>query len=361
MAFDASTNSLVVFASRHDFHALRRLIKKLDLPRKQVLVEALVLEVLLDRTLDMGVAFHAGRSMSVAGKESVVVGGFDAGRSLQPSRLAGDLVGLGGAVFGPALDAATSRLFGVTADLPSFGALLRLLQRDNDVNVLSSPHLLILDHEQGDLAVGQNLPFPSGFLAGFSGLAAVQRQDVSLRMKISPSVNADGWIHLDLDVQISELAAPNFNGLGPATSKRAVRTSVFCRDQQTVVIGGLMVDRVSETARKIPLLGDIPGLGILFRDSSRQTQKSNIVIALTPRVVSHPDDLVRIAEAKARERRELTERLAAMEQPSEVHAPGIAGEVATRGMLEEIHRATRDVDGEDEALRRMRAREAAIP
>jgi general secretion pathway protein D len=371
VTFDAATNSLVVNSSLKDFQSLRRVIEKLDGPRKQVYVEAMILEVLLDKSRDLGVAYHGGLPTSVGGKESVVLGGFDAGKTLSPATLAGDLVGLAGAVFGPALEASTSRLFGTQVDIPSFGAFVKLLQKNNDVNVLSTPHLLITNNQEGEISVGQRLPFPGGFLGGFGGGipgqqgagglggllggTSVSREDVSLRMKLIPSVNEYNMIRLDVDVEISDLASPNFNGLGPATTKRTAKTPVVCKDQQTVIIGGLMSDRQSDTVQKIPVLGDIPVLGFFFRNTSKQLVKSNIIIALTPYVITDMEDLRRVAEKKMRERREFIERFSAVEDKA--HFDAAIDYRRKRGMLEEINRASREIDDEEAALRVIRERE----
>jgi general secretion pathway protein D len=368
LTFDGSTNSLVIFSSLKDFQSLRKVIIQLDLPRKQVYVEAMIMEVLLDKTRDLGVAYHGGFTPSIGGEQSVVLGGFDANKTLSPQSLAGDLLGLSGAVFGPALGATARQLFGQNVDIPSFGAFVKILQKNNDVNVLSTPHLLITNNQEGEISVGQNLPFPGSLLGGFGGLGAqagglgsiipqvsVQRQDVSLRMKLLPSVNEHNMIKLDVDVEISDLAATNFNGLGPATTKRTAKTPVFCKDQQTVVIGGLMSDRVTDTVHKIPILGDIPVLGFFFRNSSKQIQKTNIIIALTPYVISDMEDLRRVAEKKMRERREFIERFSAIEDNANIESN--IDYRRKRGMLEEINRTAREIDEEEQQLRLLRERD----
>jgi general secretion pathway protein D len=367
VTFDGATNALVVYSSLKDYQSLRRVIEKLDSPRKQVYVEATIMEVILDKTRNVNIGYHAGFPQSIGGKDSTVIGGYNAGQSLSPAALAADLSGLTGAIFGPALNATVTRLFGVTTDIPSFGVFIKLLQKNNDVNVLSSPHLLITNNQEGEISVGQNLPFPGGILGGFGGLqggaaaagglfpqVSVQRQDVSLKLKLVPSVNEQNMIKLDVDVEISDLASPNFNGLGPATTKRTAKTPIFCKDQQTVVIGGLMSDRVSETVQKIPILGDIPVIGFLFRQTEKQMVKTNIIIALTPYVISDMDDLRRVAEKKLRERREFIEMYSASEDNYK-EPEGFGGR--SRGMLEEINRSVREIDDEENQLRILRERD----
>jgi general secretion pathway protein D len=258
--------------------------------------------------------------------------------------------------------------------LPSFGAFLQLLQTNNDVNVLSNPSLLITNNQEGEISVGENLPFPGQLLGGFGGIpglggqqqgalgglggfpsVGVQRQDVALKMKLTPSVNDNNMIRMEVDQEISDVSAPNFNGLGPATSKRSAKTTVVARDQQTVVIGGLMTDRASETVKKIPILGDIPVLGFFFRSTSKTMKKSNIIIALTPYVISDLDDLRRVAEKKLRERREFIDRYSALDDKTQLEAN--IDYRRKRGMLEEINRTAREIDNEETELRQLRERE----
>ena len=372
VTFDPATNSLVVYSSLKDFQSLRRVIDKLDAPRKQIYVEAMIMEVLLNKTRDVGVSYHGGLPITQGvGGDKILLGGFNAGKTLQPQAIAGDLMGLAGALFGPALDSAATRIFGTNVDIPSFGAFVKILQSNNDVNVLSTPHLLITNNQEGEISVGQRLPFPGSFGGGFGGLpgqqggaaglgglfpqVSVNREDVSLRMKLIPSVNEHNMIRLEVDVEVSDLLAPNFNNLGPATSKRTAKTPVYCKDQQTVVIGGLMADRVSDTVQKVPILGDIPVLGFFFRQTKKEMQKSNIIIALTPYVIDDMDDLRRVAEKKLRERREFIDRYSAAEDQAKLE--GNIDYRRKRGMLEEINRTAREIDDEESALRRIRERD----
>ncbi len=122
----------------------------------------------------MGVSYHGGypiTNTSFPGTEgdSVAIGGFNAGKTLSPAALAADLTGLAGALFGPALSATATRIFGTNVDIPSFGVFVKILQENNDVNVLSSPHLLITNNQEGEISVGQRLPFPGSFLGGGLG------------------------------------------------------------------------------------------------------------------------------------------------------------------------------------------------
>ena len=368
ITFDAPTNSLLVMSSFKDFQALRRVIEKLDAPRKQVFIEALILEVTTDKARQIGASYHAGWGQNIAGKQSLALGGFNANQTLgaafDPKTLLNNMGGLSAALFGPGIDPNQTKLFGVlNVNIPSFGVFLQLLQTNNDVNVLSNPHILIMNNQEGEITVGENLPFPgammgtalTGGAAGYTPYLSVNRQDVALKLKLLPSVNEHNVIRLDVEQEVSDVEAANYNNLGPATSKRSTKTTVVARDQQTVVIGGLMSDRASETVTKVPILGDIPVIGFFFRSSSKDLKKTNIIIALTPYVISDLSDLRRVAEKKMRERREFIERYSALED--RVTLDKDLDFRRKRGMLEEINKTVRDMEEEERELRQIRERD----
>ena len=171
-----------------------------------------------------------------------------------------------------------------------------------------------------------------------------------------PSVNEHNMIRMEVEQKIEDILNPNFNGLGPATSLREAKTTVVTRDQQTVLIGGLMSDRSTETVLKVPILGDIPILGFFFRSSTKQKQKSNIIIALTPYVISEPGDLRRIAEKKMRERREFIERFTAFQDTAALESD--VDYSKKRGLLEEINRSVREIESEESEMRGIRERDS---
>jgi len=367
ITFDAPTNSLLVMSSFKDFQALRRVIEKLDAPRKQVFIEALILEVTTDKARQIGVSYHAGAGESIAGKQSLALGGFNANQTLgaafDPKTLLNNMGGLSAALFGPSIDPNQTKIFGVlNVNIPSFGVFLQMLQTNNDVNVLSNPHILIMNNQEGEITVGENLPFPGAMMgsaiggaAGYTPYLSVNRQDVALKLKLLPSVNEHNVIRLDVEQEVSDVEAPNYNNLGPATSKRSTKTTVVARDQQTVVIGGLMSDRASETVTKVPILGDIPVIGFFFRSTTKDLKKTNILIAITPYVISDLSDLRRVADKKMRERREFIERYSSLED--RVTLDKDLDFRRKRGMLEEINKAVRDMEDEERELRQIRERD----
>ena len=211
--------------------------------------------------------------------------------------------------------------------------LIKALQTNSDVDVLSNPHLLIMNNEDGEISVGSRVPFPvSTFglgggaapggaapIPGFAGVSSffpnVQREKVALELKLTPHVNEHDMVRLEVDEKISELA-PGSSNLGPSTSERTAKTIVVAKDQQTILIGGLMSDKVINTVTKVPLLGDIPILGFFFRNSTKKVVKTNLIIALTPYVISDMSDLRRVLEKKMKERREFIERFGGQERPN---------------------------------------------
>jgi general secretion pathway protein D len=182
----------------------------------------------------------------------------------------------------------------------------------------------------------------------------VQREKVALELKLTPHVNEHDMVRLEVDEKISELA-PGSSNLGPSTSERTAKTIVVAKDQQTILIGGLMSDKVINTVTKVPLLGDIPILGFFFRNSTKKVVKTNLIIALTPYVISDMSDLRRVLEKKMKERREFVERFGGQERPNP------EAEITYRkkvGMLEEINRVAREVQKENDELTRIRTQQS---
>jgi general secretion pathway protein D len=374
--FDRPTNSLIVVSSLKDYQSVRRVIERLDSPRKQVFVEAMILEVTLDKERDLGASFHGVKPQNLFGlsSPSLIVGGLNPTKTLFPAGALGDTMLAG--VLGPVLTPDQAKSLGTTTtstvDIPEFGVLVKALQMNNDVDVLSNPHLLIMNNEDGEISVGSRIPFPvstlglgggapgatpgaaGGLLGGFGGLfPQVQREKVALEMKLTPHVNEHDIIRLEVDEKISELA-PGSSNLGPSTSERTAKTIVVAKDQQTVLIGGLMSDKVINSVTKIPILGDIPILGFFFRSTTKHIVKTNLIIALTPYVINDQSDLRRVLEKKMKERREFVERFGGEERPNPESQIDYRRK---RGMLEEINRAAREIEGEERELDELRRKE----
>ncbi|MCK5796052.1 MAG: type II secretion system secretin GspD [Deltaproteobacteria bacterium] len=360
---DKATNSLVIVASTKDFLSLRRVIRRLDIPRRQVFIEAVIMEVSLDKSNKMGFAYHGGKLFGQGDSQSI---GFGAVQHSNWQSMVIDplsLMGLAAGARGALVDG-SAELLGISADIPGFGVMFQAMQQDNNINVLSSPHILTTDNEQAEISVGQNLPFQGAFMGGGIGAAAgaagmgsflpsvsVQRQDVALKLKLTPHVNDSDMVRLELEQEVSDISSPNFNGLGPATSKRTAKTTIVVRDQQTVVIGGMMQERVTNTVSKVPLLGDIPILGFLFKYRTKSTVKTNLMIILTPYVIRDQSDLRRIFEKKLKERREFIERYTSFDPHDVGHDVDYRHK---RGLLSEINRVGMQIEKEAALLKEAR-------
>jgi general secretion pathway protein D len=328
---DKSTNSLVVVASQNDYRSLVRVIERLDVPRRQVFVEAVIMEVDMTRETDVGVSLHQGFTVNTSQGQAVGIFGTKYSGSTPPSFSIANLANYGGflaGIQGPAIPALTA----LGLSVPSFGVVLHALQTSAGVNVLSTPHLLTTDNEEAEITVGQNVPFQAGFApqslpgvnassvpstatgslgAAIGGLGAyyapISRQDVALKLNIKPQINAAGdYIKLTINESDEEIVS-NDPVLGPTLAKRTAKTTVVAKDQETVVIGGIIQDRTIENASKVPVLGDIPVLGILFRETTKQTIKTNLLLFLTPYIIRDSSDFRRIFERKMAERQKFVE------------------------------------------------------
>ena len=332
---DKATNSLVITSSLRDYASIRTVIDKLDRPRRQVFIEAVILDVSVDHTNQFNINYHAGAAPNVGGGgDSLVYGGFNPLTSiLLPS--ADNLQGLALGVRGPDIDG-TTNLLGTGLTVPAFGVVVNALATSSDANVLATPHIIATDNVPAEISVGQNIPLQTnlggmgsslGSLAGlaggqagsaasslgalgglgFGGFAA-PRQDVGTKIKVVPHINDSSEVRLELTEEISEQGAAS-GALGAVSiTKRTAQTTVVVRDQQTVVIGGLMRDAVVTSESKIPVLGDLPLLGFLFRNSTNTKQKTNLLLILTPYIIRDQNDLRAIFERKMQERQEFLDR-----------------------------------------------------
>ena len=296
-----STNSLVVVSSLQDFRNLKKVVEKLDVKRKQVFVEAAILEVSIDNNLEYGNAYAAmGYEVTVAGEKVPLFFG-KALSSPTPGLVAGMV---GASVDGTAGMPGLSLVDGV----PSIGLILNAAQNDSTVNVVSTPHLLTTDNEEAEITVGETVPFPSGnILTSTTGSTITYtREDVALKLKIKPQINESGYMTLEINQEMTELGAQT--DYGYKTTKRQAKTKINAENEQTIVIGGLMKDTVTEGENKIPILGDIPVIGNLFKYKKVNKAKVNLLLILTPHVVDSKEDFERILRKKMEERDEFARK-----------------------------------------------------
>ncbi len=313
---DKPTNSLIINASPDDYRTIEEIIAKLDIKRKQVYVEALVLELSMDATQRLGAslsgAVNLGNDSLIFGSSNlntgpVTFGDFTNGDSGSASLLTQAVEGLlTGGFFNPITVKGPN---GTDITVPSLSVLIDVSKTDADVNLLSAPRLLTSDNEEAEIIVGANVPIITGRLTdtgGAGGLAqsvAVERQDVALILRFTPQITAGDLVRLNVYQELTDIA-PATPGLvasvgspsdvGPTFTKRVLRNTVLVEDGKSVVLGGLIDTNVTETVSKVPLLGDIPLIGWLFKRTSTTEEKTNLLIFMNPTIIKGPEDLAKV-------------------------------------------------------------------
>ena len=290
---DKATNALVVTAIPEDYQALVEVIKKLDIPRRQVYVEAAVVEISMEKTRDLGVEFRFTGNPENSSEQGF--GGTSFGLINQ---VATNPLSISGLAIGIIEGTVT---FGGQTFL-NIGAFLQAIQQTSDVSVLSTPHLLTTDNQEAEIVVASNIPFVTATSqTQVSTLTTIERKDVGIILRFTPQVSEGDKVTLKIFEEISAIQATVTAGIdprqvGPTTSKRTAKTTVVVDSKQTVVIGGMFRDDADATEQKVPCIGDIPLLGKLFGRTQDNTRKTNLVIFLTPHIVRTAEDLKRIKE-----------------------------------------------------------------
>lgn len=299
---DEGTNALVITASPKDFQTLvDSVISKLDIPRRQVYLEAVVMELTVNKTRSLGLGGNFANVLDIAGEK---MGAFGAQLPLTPSAISS----IAGAAGGLGAGFASERTFdftmkdGSTVSIPAVSAILQALETDTDVNILSTPSILTMDNEEAQIQIGSEVPTPSGTTVS-SGVTTfnVTREDTGIILKITPQISESDTVRLKLTQEISAVTALD-PALGPTLSKRSVQTVVVANDKQTIVIGGLIDDHATVTTNKIPFLGDVPVIGNLFKNRSNVKTKTNIIVFITPYVIRDRQDYMAILQKKIEER-----------------------------------------------------------
>jgi len=358
---DTATNSLITTSSLRDYAQLRTVVDQLDQPRRQVFIEAVIMDVSVDRSTDLGIGYHGGDTADLGGSGPTI---FYGGVNPQQSMLGipANLEALAFGVRGPDL-AGSSTLLGTGLSIPAVGIVLHALSQTGDSNVLATPHILGTDNIAAEINIGQNIPLQTNIggssslasLAGGAGAAGASalsglggllgggygfsapRQDVGIKLKVVPHINDSDQVRMELTEEFSDAGSPT-GALGAVPiNKRTADTTVIVRDQQTVVIGGLVRESQVDGQTKVPVLGDIPILGVLFRQSQKKIQKSNLLLILTPHIVRDQNDLRRIFEAKMQERQEFLDRYTVFDETLPWQAPPDYSR--TNGLLEHIRQA----------------------
>ena len=295
---DPSNNALIITAPEPMYRQLRAVIDQLDSRRAQVYVESLIVEVDPSQSVDFGIQWQG--ILGGKGDTNIVAGGTNFNSGLDnilhaTAAVAGGSVGLQTAVAAGALPSAgfnigLARKFG---NFYTLGALARALDSQTGTNILSTPNLVTLDNEEARIVVGQNVPFVTGsFTSTGTGTTSpfqtIERKDVGITLKIKPQIGENGTVRMTIYQESSSVASTTAVGTdnaGPTTNNRSIESTITVDDGQIIVLGGLIEDSYNTTRSKVPLLGDIPYLGALFRSENRTRKRTNLMVFLRPVVM----------------------------------------------------------------------------
>lgn len=291
---DAATNSLILSAeSEEELQTLENVIARLDGPRAMVHVEVLIMEVNAQDDLRIGVEWTAVGETQIGNKPAAVGGGFV--QAPQDSALPGFVNGtfpngFAVGVFTEAIDIAGVQFNNLTA-------LVQAVKEERDVNILSTPQILITDQEEAKINVGKNIPFQTRTSSSFDqNYLSFEYRDVGTILKVTPQISDNETVRLNIGLEVSLLESTT--DFKPTTLVRTIDTSVLIKDSGTVVIGGLIENSSARSENKVPLLGDIPLLGRLFKYQTQSRQKTNLLVFLTPRVLKTSADATSLDQEK---------------------------------------------------------------
>jgi general secretion pathway protein D len=275
---DPATNSLLITADADTMESLLSVVKRLDIRRAQVLVEAIIVEIRGDLSRELGVewaAFKKNRVLAASqnsGALATVISGVENG-SADLSSLTGQTIGFGG----------------TSGDGVNFAGLINFFQGNTEANVLSTPSLLTTDNNEAEISIGQNVPFVTGSFTTTTGDATnpfqtIQREDVGISLKVTPQINEGDTVILDIEQEVSSIS----NSAGASdiiTNERKISTKVIAQDGETIILGGLISDDIQQQEQKVPVIGDIPLVGGLFRNDSITVTKSNLMVFLRASII----------------------------------------------------------------------------
>ena len=276
---DKATNSLIIMADKEDYPILEKVIAKLDIPRSMVYIECLIMEVNVTKGLNIGTEWRVGNEIDDNSK--ILFSGFTQGvapdYTPNPNGFSvgvlGQDINVGGLIF------------------PSVGAIAQAYRNDKDVHILSTPQILTTDNEEASITVGKNIPYQTRSAAEDSTetYSSYDYKDVGISLKITPQISKGNLVRLNVHQTVTKLDTVNQNSPDrPTTYKREIQTTIIVEDKSTVVIGGLIDTSLSDITTKVPCLGDIPVLGLLFKKVSKGDDRTNLYVFLTPKVIKSP-------------------------------------------------------------------------
>jgi general secretion pathway protein D len=296
---DPATNSLIITAPEPLYRQVRALIDQLDTRRAQVYIESMIVEVAPSDSADFG--FQWQGLLGKSGDRFGLIAGTNFGASGRPSIIDINTSAAQGQVnLGQGLNLG---LLSVINGVTSLAAVARMLQSQSDTNIVSTPNLITLDNEEAKIVVGENVPFITGQFTGTgtgttNPFQTIERKDVGITLRIKPQIGEGGAVRMQIfqeQSSVKETTAAGTSNAGPSTTKRSIENTVVVDDGAILVLGGLIEDRFVTTRSKVPLLGDIPLIGGLFRSESRERRRTNLMVFLRPVVVRDADSASRLS------------------------------------------------------------------
>ena len=282
------TNSVIIISAPEDYEKIKNIIQELDVKRDQVLVEALIVEITLDDDQTLGFDW---RVLLDTGTEIEAIGQSNTGL-MSESLLTGGLPGL------------TVGL--LNGEIPSVYAILNANRQNTNFKILSTPEIVTIDNNEAMINIGEQIPFLTSSRVDESNnvIQTFDYKDIGIMLKITPHINKNGYITMDINQSIKKIVEGTSLLENPSVFNREITSKVTVRDQRTIVIGGLIRDDSTVIEKKVPLLGDIPLVGLLFRKKSKQRIRTNLLIFLTPHIVTSDEDISEFTEKKRSEQKD---------------------------------------------------------
>ncbi len=307
---DKATNSLIIMAEKEEYMVIENIIKKLDIPRSMVYIESLIMEVNVDKGFSVGTEWVGGGKTGYGSdKDAWIGGGWSGGGDTAYSNLgqiaSSAIAGVAALPQGFSMGIIGEQISIGGLTFQNVGAVAQFFKKESGIHILSTPQILTTDNEEAVINVGKNVPYQTktGTTSSSETYNTYEYRDVGKILKVTPQISKDRLIRLAIELEVTQLDTASDTGGDerPTTFKRTVTTTVIVNDKNTVVLGGLIDDSFSESESRIPCLGDIPGLGWMFKSLSRGREKTNLYIFLTPRVIESQAEAAEIYKMKKEE------------------------------------------------------------
>jgi general secretion pathway protein D len=325
-------------AEREDYKVIENIIKQLDVPRPMVYIEALIMEVNANKDFKLGVEWRGlketGQITGMNGSQTAAfIGSGGAGSTTNPGAynvLDGLLTTTAtGAITGAFPTGFSLGMIGAGIKIgdvifPSIGAVVQAYKTDSQVSILSTPQIMTLDNEEAEINVGSNVPYLTRQDTTSSTTSinynSYEYKDVGVILNITPHINDENFIRLKISQQVTKVTSSS-SSTTPTTLKRTAKTTVVVKDSETLVIGGLVGDSTEDGTYRVPLLGDIPILGWLFKTKSKSREKTNLYIFLTPHIVRTQADAAKLFQEKRETMGEIEEGIIKLNEKADAKVP----------------------------------------